>query len=44
MNKNGKINILELKHILSNFGDIISENEFNKIFRIAAQNKLIMKI
>ena len=35
MNKNGKINILELKHILSNFGDIMSENELNKIFRIA---------
>ena len=31
MNNNGKINISEIKKILTNYGDIMTENEINNI-------------
>ena len=31
MNNNGKINISEIKQILTNYGDIMTENEINNI-------------
>ncbi len=35
INHNGKINISELKRVLSSFGNIMTENEIYKIFRDA---------
>ena len=35
MNNNGKINISEIKQILTNYGDIMTENEINNILTIS---------
>ena len=39
INHNGKINIYELKNVLSTFGNVMTDDEINNIFRAAGIDK-----